>query len=234
MAAGIGAYHFAFAPKAPGARVTRPDASPSATDETIAALRRELDALKQARPVGETTGRGAADGLAVLASRIESLEGRLIPASADAGARDLGRLPTGVGEAPATWTEEQIRSFRAMLEEVEVRKVRDRETTAYRDLVRRIAPTIAPADESAATSLVTDFLRKIRGIFRDGSAGTTPEERAATYKQASEERTKLIRDLATVLSKDALEQLSGHLPNFASDAAHTPPTALEPAMDASK
>src|SRR5947207_12555511 len=124
-AAALAVYHVAIAPKAlpasgPG------DASASA--EEVAALRREVEAFRKAAAGGGAPSSAAS---ASLAARISALEGRLIPASAEAGANNA-RLPAGVGSR--SFTEEQLESLRAMLDEVEARRNTDRETASFRDL----------------------------------------------------------------------------------------------------
>lgn len=170
--------------------------------------------------------------IAALVSRLESVEQRLIPASADAGARALGQAPEGVGSRPETWTDEQISSLRAMMEEVEARRATDRETASYRDLVRRVAPNLAPADENGAVSLVTKFMRSLRILFPGGSAGSTEEDRAATSAKAAAERTKLLEELGAFLPRDVVDRLAPHLPDFGNPIGHTPPNRETPAPPA--
>ncbi len=185
-------------------------------------------------------GRGAPPGaaraedlerrVAGLTARLESLEQRLIPASAEAGARALGQVPSGVGEAPQAWTDEQLASLRAMMDEVEARRATDRETASYRDLVRRVAPNLAPADENAAVSLVTKFMRSLRVLFAGGSAGSTEEERASTNAKAAAERARLLEELGSFLPKDVVDRLAPHLPDFGHPIGHTPPNREAPVL----
>ncbi len=233
-AASVGVYHVAFSPKGSAGRAPRSDSPGSALDEAVAALRRDVDALRQRGPAESTTGGASAETAGALAARLEALERRVIPASADSGARELGQLPPGVADRPAAWTEEQIASFRALLDEVEHRRTVDRETTSYRDLVRRVDPNLAPADESAAVSLLANFMRTVRGVFAGASAGATPEERAASSEKAAAARAKLLVDLGAILRKDVVDGLAQHLPTFATPVGKDPPIAPEPTMDGSK
>jgi hypothetical protein len=222
VAAGIALYHVTLAP-----RPAPPSSAETggSVDETIASLRRDVDALKRRSGDSGSAAPAPSDRLDALASRIQSLEERLIPGSAQAGANQ-GRLPPGVGDR--TFTEEQIESLRSMMDEVEARRNTDRETASYRDLVRRVAPTISGADEATAVSLVTGFMRKLRALFVDGSAGNTEEERAATAQKAAAEREKLLADLGTVLPKDVVERLAQHIPDFNAQPGHTPPNREAP------
>ena len=168
-----------------------------------------------------------------LIARLASLERRLIPSSADAGGRELGQLPSGVGQTPGSWTEEQVSAFRSMLDEVDRRRTIDKETAAYRDLVLRVEPNLAPADASATISLVTDFMRDIRTLFAGASAGGTTEERAATNGKAATRRAQLMLDLETVLPKATVARLSQHMPTFEPSSVSIPPYIV-PAMETPK
>ena len=51
---------------------------------------------------------------------------------------------------------------------------------------------------------------------------------SVTNTRAAAERTKLLKDLGAFLSKDVVERLSPHLPDFANPVGHTPPNKESP------
>ena len=221
---GIGAYHAAFAPAPRRGGRDGPSLAPDAArslEGSLAALQRDVNDLKS-RPSAGGVAAGDASAVA-LQSRLESLEQRMISTSADAGGRRVGELPAGVDDKPSGYTEGQIASLRAMMDEVELRRMMDQETTSYRDLVRRVVPNAAPAAQASAVSLLTAFIRKVRGIFAGGSSGDSGEARAATNAKAGVERATLMQALASVLSKDEVEHLSPHIPVFGLETPHLPP-----------
>ncbi len=219
--AGIAVYHLAIAPRA---GTTSPGAGDGVATEGIEEIRREWSAFR--RSAGGAPGAGAPSAdVAALSARLQALEQRVIGPSVEAGANQ-GRLPAGVGSR--SWTDDQLASQRSMMDEIDARRTADRETASYRDLVRRVAPTLSAADEATSVSLVTAFLRRIRELFAGGSAGNTEEERVATLKKAAAEREKLLADLRTILPGDVVERLGQHIPDFSAPLGQIPPNKVEP------
>ncbi len=234
----VAAYHALVAPRPqPAGPSSAPATAPSApSDDALAALRRRVLALEQASAGSRPSGDVSAGDLSTLLARVAALEERVIPSSADAGARALAHLPPGVDSKAGPFSEDQIATLRAMLDEVDVRRAMDRETASYRDLVKRVLPETSAAAQSATVSLITDYMRRLRSLFGGASAGKTEEERAATFAKAREQHAKLLADLAGVLTRPEIDQISPHLPDPGTPAGHTPPnvTVNPAAMDAGK
>ena len=117
--AALAVYHVTLAPGA-GSRAGRASSGAPGEDE-LAVLRREFASLREelrSRASPASVGGGEGGGAAgAVAARLAALEARLV--GGDPTARSV---PSGVGEKPTAWSEQQIADFRSMLEAVELRR----------------------------------------------------------------------------------------------------------------
>jgi hypothetical protein len=213
-AAVVGGYHALLAPPRPTYAVSNPDRD---VDDALASMRAEIASLRdevRGYAVAGTAGAGeaAARAAGALVGRVEALEGRLV------GGDPLARtLPLG-GERPGDWTEQQIQDFRTLLETVEYRRTSEQEIAGFRRMVATVDPNLSPADVTATTSLLANFIRSVRGVFADASARETPEGYAATMAKATELRQKLAAELKQILRPETAEKVLERMPAF--DGSH--------------
>ncbi len=221
--AAVGAYHLAFGGGPPP---TGPVATPS--DEVareVAALRRDVDRLAAglgAAGSGLSGGGGSAPGSRIdaLETRIAHLEGRGAPAP---GGGPVPGVPPS-GSAAGAWTEEQISAVSGMLAEIDVRKKREQNARRMKAVVRASGAHPTPEEEAAAVQALLSFQDQVEVLYKDGSAGTTPEARAATMARGRELRDALERTLRAALSAEAVAKILRSLPSFGAPPPQPPST----------
>jgi hypothetical protein len=218
-AAALGAYHVLLAPTPRVTTVLGPDAD---LEAAVSRLRREVASLRdelgmRPTPSEASPGEEAAAEAGALAARVQALEMRFV--GGDPNAR---RLPSGVGDKPSAWTEQQIQDFRGMLEAVERRRVVEQETKSFQQMLANVDPNMAPATLAAATSLLTEFMRSVRGTFSDPAIRDTPENYVATMEKAKELRGKLGADLRQLLKEETVAKVLERLPTFDTSDLRSP------------
>lgn len=209
VAAGVGLYHVVTARRDAAPTDPAPGTAPAAPQPTPSAL----------PPLAASPG----------FVRFESLERRVASierALSNAGALAPGMPPdagmgggAGVGTPPvsAVWTEGQLEAMRAMLAEIEMRKNQENYAATMREVIRRTAKEPIPEDqENRALALLVAFQRKVAEIFPGGSAGTTPEERAASNEAATRVRDALEEEIRRLLPAEVAERILSMVPRFPS------------------
>jgi hypothetical protein len=159
-------------------------------------------------------GRPAAPGEGLrgtpVAVRVEAVERRMTNLErAHANARALGTTPgtpspaASVGDAPpvaATYTEDQLVALRAMLDEIDVRKQRERAATAMRTTLRQASkePLTEDQEENAIAALLA-YQAKVAEAARATGPDGAPPTREAREAAASRARAALDDELRRIL-----------------------------------
>ncbi len=224
----IGAYHLAFGADPPSHAGSAPMDSGDFVGEVsalrgeVARLAARIDATGSSR-VGSTGG-GPVIRLDALESRIRRLEGLgSTPGSA-------GPLPGVPPSAPGAggWTEEQVSAVSGMLAEIDARKKRESNAKRMKAMVRSSGAHPTAEEEAAAVKALLAFQDQVEVLYKDGSAGTTPEARAATMARGRELRDGLERDLRAALSTEAVGKILRSLPSFGAPPPVPPAPPAKP------